>query len=334
MTTAIDCSILTNCSCVGYPACPTAMTNWDTLFCICSGAGGCIPAGSGFSHPQAIGGNNQDTTIGLIGQYQTSASTAGTATSTCGGAATWTNPNNAKTQDTNFATIIPDSVVGTPGTAVGSQYIVLTGYGFSIPLTASIVGIAIAMLAKQNGGSNNLAVYGFNVALVLGGTLYYMADPGGNAGAGYVQSAPYSYTQGWTNSGTYTGNTFGPAGQGLIIGGSPAINTTQFLGGAIFEVKGSGNNPNVGDQPSCASPGLDLSSPEEKDFILSPSKTNWAPADINDSSFGVALSVESEGKYSGVQTGPTYSLNCMGVAVYWVPGGAGSPNNPSVWISD
>lgn len=59
----------------------------------------------------------------------------------------WTNPNNGKVEDGSFATLA--QAVGEDSGLIGSNGLVLTNYGFSIPAGATVVGIEVRIKRER-----------------------------------------------------------------------------------------------------------------------------------------------------------------------------------------
>lgn len=316
----LNCADVTDCS----------LNSWDLLFCICNGDG-CIPAttSSHVTHDATHDGDD-----GLVGVYSTTATSASTSPSTGGGAGTWSNPSGALTDDGT----ITDPVIGTfidsgsfasvnlehatsPGSGCpkGSQYLVLTGYGFAIPDGATIVGIVVGIKWVGVAPTNEIDTY--NIALTLGGTLYYLADPRGDGcTSSYRSSSPYppgglfgGFIPGWP----YTQN-----GGSWFCGpdstGSAGVRVMP-LGGDTLNV--SFDSPvHFGNMPGCADPDPVDSvflGPVEKDIAISTLKQSWLPSDVNDPSFGVAASF-----CNTLLSGSPLQLNvyAMGIGIYYTGG--------------
>lgn len=75
-------------------------------------------------------------------------STASSDAST--GTVAWSNYNNAKASDNSYATVVL-------GDGEQSQYLLLTGYGFSIPSGATIDGVEVNVEGKASNGFGSLA---------------------------------------------------------------------------------------------------------------------------------------------------------------------------------
>ena len=55
-----------------------------------------------------------------------------------GGRASWSNPDYAKTDDTSYATCALQT-----GPPAGADYLVLTNFGFTLPVGATILGVTV-----------------------------------------------------------------------------------------------------------------------------------------------------------------------------------------------
>jgi len=215
------CSQLASCS----------ANNWDILFSICTpsekAAGIATPASPGFSTtdwPLL----KQLTDVGVVdglpnirGEYSTTAMAASTRNGPTYGTGTWGSITGALVDDGNYAAIdtgasntlsfdqFNNAHSSTPQNAYpgASEYIVLTGYGFNIPIDAVIVGIAVgikcwvdisginsmypALAPGQRGQApgpsppppfnNTRSYWGVaNAALMLSGIPYFALDPNSN----------------------------------------------------------------------------------------------------------------------------------------------------------
>ena len=80
------------------------------------------------------------------------------------GRTAWDSPSNALTNDGSQAT----AVVPTSGVASITEYLALTGYGFSIPTSATIDGIEAHIVGSTT--SSGLTIEGNTLSLTKDGT--------------------------------------------------------------------------------------------------------------------------------------------------------------------
>lgn len=96
----------------------------------------------------------------------TSATSPGTAASVAGSDVDWSNPSNALASDNSYATAsLPDGF--------GSDVLLLTNFGFSIPTNATILGVLVEVEASRSGGGANLTIGGnlYNSGATIGNTV-------------------------------------------------------------------------------------------------------------------------------------------------------------------
>lgn len=290
----INCADVTDCT----------ELSWDLNSCICN-SDGCTPA-DGEVYP------NQDALAGLLGQFSTSSGSSGTAPSTGGGSATWSNIANAQADDGSVATITADN-----GTSLGSEYLVLADRGFNIPPAANIVGIAAVIKAFVSGANPHLPEYFiYNCALTLGGQLYYFLDPRGDfSKTSYTALSPYP------NVGTTTGG-FDYSlyfTQGAF---APFLSTDFWVFGDthhLVNVVGKVQPTDIGTVAGCSPPHGPNDykiGPGQKNLYIPTLKQSWAASDVNDPSFGVAVSIFAENN----TVSSVFNVDCIGMAVYYTPG--------------
>ena len=96
-------------------------------------------------------------------------SNAGTGTSLTAGTGTlaWTNPGNAISSNSIFATV----AINGPGPQ-SSQYLRTTNYGFSIPLNANIIGIAVTIGRYSSDVRAGTDIKDLEVNLLKGGAMF------------------------------------------------------------------------------------------------------------------------------------------------------------------
>ena len=99
----------------------------------------------------------------------TGLSNAGTGTDLTAGAGTlaWTNSGNAISSNSNFATV----AINGPGLQ-SSQYLRTTNYGFSIPLNATIIGIAVTIGRYSSDFKGGTDIKDLEVNLLKAGAIY------------------------------------------------------------------------------------------------------------------------------------------------------------------
>lgn len=314
-------NLVKDCRDVG--TCDPLLGSWDQLFCICP------PVDVTDSICTPAPGTVNDSVAGLVGVYSTTASFANTLPSTGDDTAEWANIEGALADDGDFATIQPATIPApTPRNPLpnqcvhGTEYIALTGYGFSIPTDATIVGIAVGIKGysyfstEEVGGNPSPLTYGsevvlaggqvFNIALMLNGVPYYFADPGtvgygttrgqGISGAtpcgSFIPSSGYTYVQG--AGGDINGvevpglSTPWPASiDPLTCGGTPCDNAPVIVPMLWFFTP-------VGTLAPCDTPQTADLDVIAKNTIVPTLKTNWTPSEVNAETFGVAIAADQD----------------------------------------
>lgn len=301
--------------------------HFDDAFCLCcqgtdvgDASGWCSVGSLGDSDTclNYYGGAGSPPSGMVAGQWSATATVASQSIPspyTVAGA--WSNINNALQPDGSYATVTLLPEQNTSGISNANQtgcceyvseYMILTGYGFSIPAGATIVGIGIGVKGNCSNTSNN-NVCTFNWALTLHGTLYYGCDPSetfcSNNDRNYPYS-PYGDGQGYEWPGV---TDFVDATRGFD-NISVDFNDTQ-----------SGVGPVIRDNPYS----YYAFAPH---FTNSPVKNSWLSSDVNDSSFGIAYSAACFDARSiqaaPCQTTPTsvLSVDAIGLAVFYVGGAA------------
>jgi RHS repeat-associated protein len=86
----------------------------------------------------------------------------GTSATSNGAGTAWTNPSNALTSDSSFAT-------ATLGAGATSQLLTVTGFNFSVPSSAAVVGLSVNVERKATGILNGGNIRDNVVQLVSGG---------------------------------------------------------------------------------------------------------------------------------------------------------------------
>lgn len=160
----------------------TASPNVDTTYTVTGTANGCFnsetvfvavipsppttgvticPGETGALSSSAICPPGNSTTAGF--------SNAGTGTSLTAGTGTlaWTNPGNAISSNSIFATV----AINGPGTQ-SSQYLRTTNYGFSIPLNANIIGITVRIGRCSSDVRAGADIKDLEVNLLKGGAMF------------------------------------------------------------------------------------------------------------------------------------------------------------------
>lgn len=348
-------------------------------------------------YPAFRGVGDNDRLPNLQGVWSTTAGAATTSSSTGGDSASWGGVANAKQEDETWATIDPTSVDQDRTlltAAAGTDYIVLSNYGFNIPLDATIVGVVAAMKGfsyydiHATTPSGSLTEYGllttggvFNAGLMLNGVLYPFADP-----STHPLTSPASHASPpWPHDpGTfYASGT--PIENGLWVQGN-SLNWPRVVDPSWYTATGSSettliqpatpSQANAGIKPLIITLGVtgagegplfsgnivgcpvDVitsgvggyfytvsahNGPIQKNTNLTPTKPTWTPAEINDPSFGAAISVwadlvndvDASDGFTTIYQSHMF-LNCIAIAVYYTTGtggGTGATKRPRVWIS-
>jgi hypothetical protein len=342
-------------------------------------------------YPQLHGVGDNDSIPNLQGVWSTTASSVSTLPSTGNDDATWSGISNALHEDESWASIQPSSSEnGYANRQVGSQYIALTGYSLNVPTDATIVSVVAAFKGYQYYTLDATDYYGnrsfrykyaglggvFNAGIVLGGVLYPFADPttiadfGPNPVPVHPSQPPWpsdvggSYVSGVrVDRGIYTqpvgvrflhwSGVTSPAWYGSELVQPDVPSYSDVLAAPLIHayglpvVEGPLFQGNIVGCPNT----YGHNGPVEKTMNMIPTKQVWTPAEVNDPSFGAALSVWSSGVNSfvfppGDQTNLIFQsymfLNCIGIGVYYIPGGGGGgegggdnplSKRPKVWIS-
>src|SRR5882724_4983902 len=335
-----DCADVTDCS----------STSWDLLFCICSiedqVSNVCtvarIPSPFGTIYPFLAPGIN-DSIPNLQGMYSTTAAVAETLPSTGFDPAVWSSIDNAKSDDGSYASIQVASSTAASPCVNGSEYIVLKGWGFTVPPTAIIAGIAVGVkghttLTQIPGSTSENPNFSgiYNVALVSNTIPYYRADPRTDSGASIDATSPCAEFNAQSPYPTQTDI----AGVGQHTGYNQPWSDILSWPSTSFPLRalGVGPRPNLGVETGlvngCVPPNPPPSAPNlapiEKDFPIPTIKQTWSPNEVNDANFGVAVSVWGIGHNSFSLTEiVTMYLDCLGVAVYFYEAGGAVPiGNP------
>lgn len=334
---------------VFVPSCDEATCEtWGELFCICTPQDQldtvCTPAVVNFvndpdeDYGVCYPGYNPgfvDNIMNLVGVYSTECTDAGTADSTGADSASWSNIDNAKSDDGSYASITPSPILALSGTFPqtcfqGTQYITLKGFGFNLPPEAIVWGIAIG--AKGHATKNQFSAQGFifpwNVALTVGGVLYYRCDPRTYWIQQKTGIGVFADCSNRLAAEPYPVNC-NPHGQQPYFA-QPMINRMPggFVGSEIFtsDEQLASVEYFAGDPGDCTNP-LDTSinlSVMQKDMFIPTAKQNWTVDDINAPDFGVAISVYGNNEQTSLALfSTTYFLNCIGIAVYYTLGGGG-----------
>lgn len=340
-------------------ACSTATCKtWDELFCICNAtdeaASVCAPAVTDFTNdPEGdylvcypgYDPGIVDRTPDLIGQYSTTATTSSTMPTTGGDTlAAWSNTDNARQEaDGAYASISPSPLVKPLGQQFiactrGTEYIVLTGYGLLVPPNSTIHGISVGAKGYgiRNLASSAAAIRVWNVALMLNGTPYYRCDPRSNSDKQQVShtlfpcgpgaASPYPVDCAPHGQVPYYAQPMGNLSPGGFIQSGKTDSRTANIPANIM--------PSIvslewfaGNAGACVNAVYDntvKSSVTQKDMFIPTLKQVWTRDEVNDPSFGVALSIFGTntnllGTPSGLTT-LTLNLDCIGVAVYYTTG--------------
>ena len=159
-----------------------------------------VPTTTGVSICQGGSGSlASSTTCSSVGPTPIGPIDAGTGATSGGAGTAWSNPGNVIANDNVYTT-----VSGT-GSAF-SEYLYATNYGFSIPSTATITGIQVAIGRYTSGSGETAYIQDNSVQLLQGGT-------GGGTNEAYT-STNWPTSEGTANYGTTTdlwGSTWTPA---------------------------------------------------------------------------------------------------------------------------
>lgn len=299
-------------NCVGIPSCPNSNNwprSWCEVFCLCcggtlstnvSGQCNCGQPDNGACSSVYPGVPN-----GIAGQFAVGGASASDVTGTYAAGSTWTNVNNALADDGVYTTTVIPAMPGSQSgigncTESWSDYIVITGLGFSLPAGSTIYGIVPGIKAHAS-ATPGATIY--NVLLTYQGNFYYMCDPRDNfghapSGNGYVAS-PYGSGEGFFYPNANT----------------TSLDTTDSYAGGPYTL------PETQGTVNCYAPGnLAKNS-------LTPAKFTWQASEVNDASFGVGFAFENlTGHPSTTCLGGsslTVSVDTLGVAVYYTGPGAG-----------
>lgn len=348
--------------------------SWDLFFSIASpasvSAGLCTAANNPsyppLSYPQFANVGANDAISGLQGVWSTTAASVSVTPSTGFDGRSWQNINNAKQDDGTYASIQPTSFNNARPNdcnAQGTEYLVLTGYNLGVPSGATILGFAAAVkgyfyrTTVQSGVTHYSYLDGvgvYNAGLILNGVKYLFADPSQDgwcnfSAAGqppwpndpfslYVQG-PFHFSQnfGWPK---VIDNAWYPASD-LTVPSTPTLVQT-----GIRPIVGGWNTVRaplaMGTKTGCP-PGsghttfLD-NGPVEKTFNLTPTKSSWTDVEVNDPTFGVIISAETEAvSITGSIVRQDFGfIDCVGLGVYYTApaGGGGTVGQRSrLWIS-
>lgn len=325
-------------------------TNWDYVFCLCTPVNQadevCTPPSMGNPSgtdypdlPQIIGVGSNNNLPGVLGQYSTTATSSGQLPSTGLNTAAWSNTDDALADDLVYATISPGSPSVEVDNFSGSDYIKLIGFGFNVPTDATIVGISVAVKGfitatstiEGGGGSTQIIPMDvFNAALMLDGTAYYAMDPRGTQG---VDGLNYSSVDPYPDGSAGSKRAFTQNATLLSLDISTRLDNGDFI--SIVGV-GASDGLFEGSVSNCV-PDDDVAgidAPMPNNFWVSTLKQTWLPSEVNDPTFGVAISVGQFSRQTTLSGGiiahgtVVYSFNCAGVAVYYTPGGGGGGGNP------
>lgn len=190
--------------------------------------------------------SNWGIAIGSVNNV-TGPSIAGAGANQGGTGISWTNPNNV-TSAVSFATVT------VAGAANQSKYLAASTFGFSIPATNTILGIAVTFDAQVSTASATVAIALEKLGALVGSTKQQT-----------ITSSLTTYTLGGSSDlwgTTWTANdlnqaTFGATLKGVILFGGPSttysirnVNVTVYgLGGPTVTTNGSGSlNAYVGYQ--------------------------------------------------------------------------------------
>lgn len=344
---------------INVQPCSQVCGTWDELFCICTledqGNNICsAPAVDTLNDPEGnyttcYPGYNPgfvDSMAGLLGVYSTSCTDASTSPSTGGDTAVWSNIDNAKSDDGAYASISPSPIIVPSGgfaqiCNLGTEYIVLTGFGLNLPSNATIWGISVG--AK---GHSTLSFTGtvlasvWNIALTQGGTLYYRADP---RSYGFQQQGPAGVFTNCTgppesdipyplNCGTRVPPTYYVQPLDNVVPGGDIASAT-VTSDAIGSLEWfSGIDASCPQLPQSGFGFPWKRSVIQKDMFIPTLKQSWTVAEINAPDFGIAFSLRINQQNAGAGSFPlyTYFLDCVGVAVYYTLGAAPPTGNPFV----
>lgn len=356
--------------CSAVPGC--GFSNWDLFFAIARpadvAAGICRVAVGDPSYlpyyPQFTHVGDNDSITGLQGQWSNTATLASTMPSTGFDGAPWQNIENALQEDGSYASIQPTSRLLNQNICgyAGSTYLVLTGFNFNIPPNSTIRGIASAIKGynyTRGVGTGTIYTYAgsriYNVGLVYKGQLYPFADPSqdfncNNSAQGQPPwpNDPFQvYTQAHDTSGANWPAVFdrswydvrNPATFGVSISARSVPSSSQTSIRNLLYVLG---NSGLGNQIACP----DLSDvglttwlpvsfrigPVAKTLLLTPTKQVWSDVEINDPTFGIAISVWTTATTTSVVTSTTFIfLDCAGLGVYYTPSNLKRRNK--IWTS-
>lgn len=329
----------------------TSCGTWDEIFCICNLAeqleSVCAPATLPTSYPYdhydtcypGYDPSYVDNIANLLGIYSTTCTDASTLPATGPDSATWSNIDNAKQDDGTYASISPTPLERIGGKFQqcdhgGSEYIMLTGFGFNIPFNSKIWGIALGLKGYTTRSQPNSVngVHCWNLALVQeGGTAWYRCDPATDGflhddppidpycGPQVVSTPPYPATDcldiSVSNAVPFYAQPFGWAyfvAGGVINSLTSLTSSVEIAPVSLFR----------GTQPGCNSLAVANQTITQKDMWIPAAKSLWTAAEINAPDFGIAFSLYGDNQHNISPGTPsiniqTYFLDCVGVCVYY-----------------